>query len=99
MTRPVLIFCLILTATFSPLAMPAQMATMPSIVNAATQQEISADATEPTPEKDIQAAAKVEVELPDAKELRKRNLGVAFKIFKPSEAISADNAVPFPIDI
>jgi hypothetical protein len=75
---------------------------MPSATNAGAQQETKADATQATPEKDNQdqvEPAKVEVELPDANELRKRNLGEAFKIFKPSEAISADNAVPFPIDI
>lgn len=38
-------------------------------------------------------------EIPDSSELKKRDLGDAFKIFRPSEAISADNAVPFPIDI
>lgn len=97
-----LIFYLILTVTFSPLAMPAQSSTMPLTPNSGGQQEISAAATEVTPEKDDQGQiepAKAENELPDAGELRKRNLGDAFKIFKPSEAISADNAVPFPIDI
>jgi hypothetical protein len=38
-------------------------------------------------------------EIADSSELKKRALGDAFKIFRPSEAISADNAVPFPIDI
>ncbi len=31
--------------------------------------------------------------------LRVRDLGEAFRTFQPSEAISADNAVPFPVDI
>lgn len=36
---------------------------------------------------------------PEPEKLRKKELGEAFKQFKPSEEISADNAVPFPIDI
>lgn len=36
---------------------------------------------------------------PEPEKLRKKELGEAFKQFKPSEEISADNAVPFPTDI
>jgi hypothetical protein len=36
---------------------------------------------------------------PQAERLRSRSLGLGFEKFNPSEAISADNAVPFPIDI
>lgn len=36
---------------------------------------------------------------PSADELRNRDLGDAFKNFRPSEEISADNAVGFPVDI
>ena len=36
---------------------------------------------------------------PNAAQLKTRGLGAAFEKFNPSEAISADNAVPFPIDI
>jgi hypothetical protein len=36
---------------------------------------------------------------PKAAQLKTRGLGAAFEKFNPSEAISADNAVPFPIDI
>ncbi len=36
---------------------------------------------------------------PEAEQLRSRDLGSAFKNFRPSEEISADNAVSFPVDI
>ncbi len=36
---------------------------------------------------------------PDENKLRERKLSDAFKKFVPSESISADNAVPFPVDI
>lgn len=36
---------------------------------------------------------------PEADNLRNRGLGDAFKNFQPSEEISADNAVTFPVDI
>jgi len=36
---------------------------------------------------------------PQAENLKNRELGAAFRQFRPSEAISADNAVPFPVDI
>lgn len=36
---------------------------------------------------------------PQAENLKNRKLGTAFRRFRPSEEISADNAVPFPVDI
>ena len=36
---------------------------------------------------------------PAAENRRNRKLGDAFKNFRPSEEISADNAVAFPVDI
>ncbi len=39
------------------------------------------------------------VEEPAAQQLTGRELGESFRNFRPSEEISADNAVPFPIDI
>ena len=36
---------------------------------------------------------------PEADNLRSPDLGEAFSNFRPSEEISADNAVPFPVDI
>jgi len=38
-------------------------------------------------------------EQPQAENLKNRALGAAFRQFRPSEEISADNAVPFPVDI
>ena len=46
-----------------------------------------------------QTDAKTPPPAPDAAQLKTRGLGTAFEKFNPSEAISADNAVPFPIDI
>ena len=46
-----------------------------------------------------QTDAKTPPPAPDAAQLKTRGLGAAFEKFNPSEAISADNAVPFPIDI
>ena len=43
--------------------------------------------------------AKTPPPAPNAAQLKARGLGAAFEKFNPSEAISADNAVPFPIDI
>lgn len=37
--------------------------------------------------------------VPQGNNLRARNIGDAFKNFQPSEEISADNAVTFPVDI
>lgn len=37
--------------------------------------------------------------VPEADRLKQRELGDAFRRFVPSEAISSDNAVPFPVDI
>jgi len=46
-----------------------------------------------------QSNAKTPPPAPNAAQLKSRGLGAAFEKFNPSEAISADNAVPFPIDI
>ena len=43
--------------------------------------------------------SEVQAPAPQAERLRSRSLGLGFEKFNPSEAISADNAVPFPIDI
>jgi|TARA_B110000240_G_C13333562_1_gene382357 hypothetical protein len=37
--------------------------------------------------------------VPEADRLKQRELGDAFRRFVPSETISSDNAVPFPVDI
>ena len=38
-------------------------------------------------------------EAPAPEKLRNREIGDAFKNFRPSEEITADNAVGFPVDI
>lgn len=62
-----------------------------------------ASAGDPTPPlaqmEQPQSDAKAPRPEPNAAQLKTRGLGAAFEKFNPSEAISADNAVPFPIDI
>lgn len=61
----------------------------------------------PTSDKDIEPADVSEEQTseqsskptPQGDNLRTRDIGDAFKNFQPSEAISADNAVTFPVDI
>jgi hypothetical protein len=47
----------------------------------------------------LKTAAEQNEPQPQAENLKNRDLGAAFKTFRPSEEISADNAVPFPVDI
>lgn len=42
---------------------------------------------------------KEEPQLKPTGDIKKRKLSTAFEQFQPSESISADNAVPFPVDI
>ncbi|MBO6701038.1 MAG: hypothetical protein JJ921_01775 [Pseudomonadales bacterium] len=56
------------------------------------QAESSATTTEATAKEEAEPA-------PEAGNLRARELGEAFRNFQPSEEISADNAVSFPVDI
>ena len=46
-----------------------------------------------------QPQSESELEAPAPEQLRNRELGEAFRNFRPSEEITADNAVSFPIDI
>ena len=56
-------------------------------------QEATVEAEQSQPE------PKTELEEPAPEQLRNRELGDAFRNFRPSEEITADNAVSFPIDI
>ena len=68
-------------------------------------------AEEPTDDAEAQSEAKEKPDtepedkkqssepVPEADRLKQRELGDAFRRFVPSEAISSDNAVPFPVDI
>ncbi len=102
MIKAALILAFILTSLFSPLAKTTEMPPIPAALDSDDPQETIPASPETATEKDNLnqiESAKDEPEIPKANELRTRDLGDAFKIFKPSEAISADNAVPFPIDI
>jgi hypothetical protein len=66
------------------------------------------DRLKPEPNSDLQTnpedvanntQSEVQAPAPQAERLKSRSLGLGFEKFNPSEAISADNAVPFPIDI
>jgi len=46
-----------------------------------------------------QPELEAESEVPAPEKLRNREIGDAFKNFRPSEEITADNAVGFPVDI
>lgn len=56
------------------------------------------DTGEQDTQDEIQGRTDEETE-PQEENLRSRSLGDAFKNFTPSEEISADNAVAFPVDI
>lgn len=62
--------------------------------------EPNADRDELSVEEDQEEQHDTKTEIhPDANNSKSRDLGEAFKNFRPSEEISADNAVPFPVDI
>jgi len=63
-------------------------------VNAEEAPEKQEEEEQPTTE-----TASEEAPAPQAGNLRNRELGDAFRNFQPSEEISADNAVSFPVDI
>ena len=69
-----------------PTATPAPATAGEPSPPSAQMEQPQSDATTPRP-------------APNAAQLKSRGLGAAFEKFNPSEAISADNAVPFPIDI
>lgn len=55
--------------------------------------------TQETPDTTPENKKKSSEPVPEADRLKQRELGDAFRRFVPSEAISSDNAVPFPVDI
>ena len=57
----------------------------------AQEATVEAEQSQPEPE--------TELEEPAPEQLRNRELGDAFRNFRPSEEITADNAVGFPVDI
>ena len=99
MMKRLLLVLLAALASLAPIlqAAPAGAAASAERVEAGTEQP----GTEPADE-DRTSDAPVETaggSLPEASQLRQRELGDAFRNFKPSEEISADNAVSFPVDI
>lgn len=54
---------------------------------------------EPTDQSEEQTSEQSAKPTPQSGNLRARDIGDAFKNFQPSEEISADNAVTFPVDI
>ena len=74
----------ILLLTLALLSAPSSWSAEAPEAQAEKQEDAATDAVEPTPEAD---------------KLRNRDLGEAFSNFRPSEEISADNAVSFPVDI
>jgi hypothetical protein len=57
------------------------------------------DDVEPADVSEEQTSQQSSKPAPQGDNLRSRDIGDAFKNFQPSEEISADNAVPFPVDI
>jgi len=93
---------LTILATFGSLA-PFALAAPPETAAVARDNEPTAtdSGKQLSAESDAGQAAeeKATDSLPEASQLRQRDLGDAFRNFKPSEEISADNAVSFPVDI
>tara|TARA_E500000331_G_scaffold298311_2_gene298060 strand:- start:4609 stop:4893 length:285 start_codon:yes stop_codon:yes gene_type:complete len=70
----------------------------PTSVTNKTEKEVVKD-VEPDSDKKENQTRRSSEPAPEADRLKERDLGDAFRRFVPSEAISADNAVPFPVDI
>ncbi len=61
---------------------------------AAAPEEEEQDSTADEPVEDVESP-----QVPDSSRLKRRELGTSLDRFIPSEEISTDNAVPFPVDI
>lgn len=83
-----LLVTLLLPVSLLPVSLQAEQTVEPSGDN----QEQADEATDTKTESEAG-------EQPDSESLRNREISEAFERFKPSEEISADNAVPFPTDI
>jgi hypothetical protein len=70
---------------------------------AATTSTTSSTASAPESKPVTEEISEVQQQAPDAapesERLKNRSVGAALGRFRPSEEISADNAVPFPVDI
>ncbi|MCY4531414.1 MAG: hypothetical protein OXC84_03650 [Gammaproteobacteria bacterium] len=62
---------------------------------AAAPEEEEQDSAADEPVQEVEESPQV----PDSSRLKRRELGTSLDRFIPSEEISTDNAVPFPVDI
>ncbi|MGB0692224.1 MAG: hypothetical protein ACPGPD_05905 [Pseudomonadales bacterium] len=99
MSRLLLLTILAAFGSLAPFALAAPAET--AAVARDNEQTVTDTDRQPNAESDAGQAAeeKATGSLPEAGQLRQRDLGDAFRNFKPSEEISADNAVSFPVDI
>jgi hypothetical protein len=63
------------------------------------ESEKETDSAEPDSQDGEPKAEATSTKIPVSENLKNRDLGAAFRTFSPSEEISADNAVPYPVDI
>jgi hypothetical protein len=80
------------------IAVPLHAQEQTTAASEPTASETDSAAIDDPAEQKKTAAEQIEQQ-PEAENLKNRDLGAAFRSFQPSEEISADNAVPFPIDI
>jgi hypothetical protein len=80
------------------IAVPLHAQEQTTATSKPTASETDSAAIDDSTEQKKTAAEQIEQQ-PEAENLKNRDLGAAFRSFQPSEEISADNAVPFPIDI
>ncbi len=88
---------ILLTAMKSPMTRAAEDSNPQ-----APEQQLEQGEKQETPQEIEQTAEKdTDATRPEtgSESLKNRALGDAFRSFEPSEEISADNAVPFPVDI
>lgn len=100
MSRLLLLTILAAFGNLAPFALAAPAETA-AVARDDNEQTVTDTDRQPNAESDAGQAAeeKATDSLPEASQLRQRDLGDAFRNFKPSEEISADNAVSFPVDI
>lgn len=77
----------ILSINFSTTNISAAPATSPTVATAAE------------PSQEVSTAPAVQEVVKPSDGIKEKKLSTIFESFEPSEDISADNAVPFPVDI
>ena len=101
MTSNTIFFTIALAALFAlPLsASENQQEPVPSPDSSGQIDPILDEGIEPADVSSEQTSEQSSKPVPQGGNLRARDIGDAFKNFQPSEEISADNAVTFPVDI